>query len=143
MLSIHPLRQARITGDVVLTVEIESNGKVQSVNAVSGHPLLTRAALESAQRSGFDCCKCDGTVKLQLMYTFQLTGADDCCSAAKEPATAGQDQAIPRVLQERNHITVIEKPPCLCDPAMERTKERSWKCFYLWRCATTRLGIYE
>ncbi|MGA3090215.1 MAG: TonB family protein [Terriglobales bacterium] len=38
-------RQANITGDVELKLEIRKNGSIQSVSVVNGHPMLTQAAL--------------------------------------------------------------------------------------------------
>lgn len=46
-------RQARIGGDVVIQLAIGRDGKVESANVVSGHPMLKQGALESAQNSTF------------------------------------------------------------------------------------------
>jgi TonB family protein len=42
-------RTARIYGDIHLTLQIRKDGTIQSVEVVSGPPLLQHAALESAQ----------------------------------------------------------------------------------------------
>src|ERR1700723_821577 len=51
-------RQTRVTGNVELTISVKADGAIQSIDIVSGHPLLTRAALDSAQQSTFECRKC-------------------------------------------------------------------------------------
>jgi protein TonB len=55
-------RQANITGDVELKLEIRKDGSIQSASVVSGHPMLTQAALNSAQRSHFECRGCEDGV---------------------------------------------------------------------------------
>jgi outer membrane biosynthesis protein TonB len=44
-------RQAGITGEVVVKLEIRNDGSLQSAAVVSGHPMLIDAALKSAQQS--------------------------------------------------------------------------------------------
>jgi TonB family protein len=51
-------KQARIAGDVQLTLAVRPDGSINSATVVSGHPLLKQAALDSAQRSQFACEKC-------------------------------------------------------------------------------------
>src|SRR6202043_3580868 len=46
-------KQARIAGDVNLILAVRQDGSIQSAVAASGHPLLTQAALTSAQQSRF------------------------------------------------------------------------------------------
>src|SRR5712692_11252304 len=55
-------QQARITGDVDLMLTIQRDGSVESAVVVSGHPMLQQAALESAQRSQFECKGCGEAV---------------------------------------------------------------------------------
>ena len=124
-------RQTRITGDVELVLEVRNDGAVQSVNVVKGHPLLRQAALDSAQQSLFECRRCgEATVSYSVVYTFQLIGSEGCCKADE----AKQDQPLPRVTQSDNHVTVIDQPVCICDPAADLRKARSVKCLYLWKC---------
>jgi len=54
-------RQARITGDVRVEVLIGTDGTVESAKMISGHLLLKQAAIESAQKSQFECRRCDST----------------------------------------------------------------------------------
>jgi TonB family protein len=136
-------RQVRITGNVELTVDVRKDGTIQSAVVVSGHPLLQQAALNSAQRSQFECRNCnDVAVSVQLVYSFQLAGPESCCKAAEIAVKNDQpDQVFPRVIQLQNHITLLDRPACICDPPgkIGRTKVRSWKCLYLWRCGFPRL----
>lgn len=122
-------RQTRITGDVELALKIRGDGSVESVEVVSGHPLLRQAALESAKRSSFRCLRCtEAAVPYRLVYRFQVAEPADCCN----PPQAG----FPKVGQSENHITVVERGFCTCDQAATVVRRRSIKCLYLWRCKT-------
>jgi hypothetical protein len=138
-------RQTRITGDVELTLEVRKDGSVESANPTSGHPLLKQAAVNSATQSLFVCQKCvQGTFWYHMIYSFQLIGADDCCTASAANSNAQQqNQPEPRVVQSANHVTVIERVTCNCDPLIDPFKVRSLKCLYLWKCGRPRLLIYE
>jgi TonB family protein len=130
-------RQTRISGDVDLMLKVRPDGSVESATVVSGHPLLQQAALDSAQKSKFECRKCDEAASIQLVYTFQLVGPESCCKPTENHSENDQaDQPIPRVIQSQNHITVLDQPTCICDPAADVTKVRSLKCLYLWKCKT-------
>lgn len=64
-------RQARIMGDVVLRIGIRHDGSVASADVISGHPMLTQAALESARKSTFLPQESrEGTALYSLTYTF-------------------------------------------------------------------------
>jgi len=126
-------RQTRIIGDVHLMLKVRSDGSVESATVVSGHPLLQQAALDSAQKSQFECRKCDETdSSLELVYTFQLVGAERCCTSTENDPK--NDQPIPRVIQSQNRVTVVDRVACICDPSADVTKVRSLKCLYLWKC---------
>jgi TonB family protein len=129
-------RQVHISGNVELMLEVRRDGSVQSATAVSGHPLLVQAALDSARRSQFECQKCSETVSaLRLEYTFQLVGAESCCAATGDkPKNKEPDQLVPRVVHSKNHITVVDLTTCNCDPGDGYFMVRSLKCLYLWRC---------
>ena len=130
-------RQTRIAGDVELMLDVKADGSVQSVDIVRGHPLLRQAALDNAQHSKFECRKCgEELTLLRLVYTFQLVGPEKCCIETKDHADDVElDQLVPRVIQSQNHVTVVDQPVCLCDPAGTIEKVRSLKCLYLWRCS--------
>ena len=131
-------RQTRITGDVELLLEIKTDGTVHSVDVVSGHPLLKQVALDSAQRSRFECRKCsESGASIRLLFTFQLVGPEHCCTATEDNSKTNQpSQPVPRVIQLQNHVTVVDQPVCICDPAADVRRVRSLKCLYLWKCAT-------
>ena len=118
-------RQARISGDVELKVEIRKDGSVESAVVVSGHPMLTKAALNSANRSQFQCRGCEDEVTpYSLIYSFDLiAGPGGPC-----PETSGI-----HVTQSQNRITVSAKP-ALVYPYFSDFRTRSAKCFYLWAC---------
>ena len=48
-------RQAHISGDVRILVGIRRDGSVVSAELISGHQMLKSAALESVQKSTFEC----------------------------------------------------------------------------------------
>ena len=71
-------RTACVTGDVTIRVRVRLDGSISSAQEISGHPLLERAALESAQRSTFICRNCKEETSLELTYTFLLREDIDC-----------------------------------------------------------------
>jgi TonB family protein len=118
-------RQAHISGDVELKVEIRKDGSVESAVVVSGNPMLTQAALNSANRSQFDCRGCEDKVTAySLTYSFEFVASPDWPC----PKTSGVN-----VTQSRNLITVSAEP-ALVDPYFAYTTARSAKCLYLWPC---------
>jgi len=131
-------RQARITGDVVVKLQIRADGSVESAQIVSGHPMLKQAALESAEKSMFECRECDhaGTTYL-LTYKFQI--GDDCprygpnCEAVELPP--------PEIHQSGRTITLRVEPLCTYDPAVEIIRFRSAKCLYLWKCGHRQIAL--
>jgi len=119
-------RQARIQGEVQITVGVRRDGSVESVSLTSGHAILGRAALQSAQNSEYECRRCgDVVTSCSLVYTFQL-----------ENPAPGQSRAIP-ISQLGNHVTVTVESPTITvvntDPPSTFFK-RSAKCLYLWKC---------
>jgi TonB family protein len=130
-------KQARITGDVQLTLMIRPDGSVDSATVQSGHPLLKQAALDSAQRSQFACEGCGKEVRsVQMVYSFQLDPTVYCTESSGTPNADKREDSYPRLTQAGNHITVIDQPVGTCDPAFKITekKVRSIKCMYLWKC---------
>jgi len=105
-------RQARIMGDVRIQLRIRRDGSVDSAEILSGPPMLKQAALESAQKSTFECqswssglfvvgCR-DSVTLFVLTYTFGMRDdwdGLDCSSA---------------------------------------TRPRDSKCLYLWKCGAWR-----
>jgi TonB family protein len=127
-------RQARITGDVDLILTIRKDGSVESATVVSGHPMLKQAALDSAQRSQFECGGCGEAVASHAMkYKFQIIYREypkDCDAPTEKQPPAEVDLS-------RHQVTVSAWAIAFCgDPASRILKIRSAKCLYLWRCST-------
>ena len=125
-------RQARIIGDVDLMLAIRRDGIVESAVVVSGHPMLKQAALDSAQRSQFECRGCSEAVNsYALKYTFQITARDP----PKDCNTYMEEKHLPAEVDvSRHQVTVSAWEMWTCDPAVRIVKFRSAKCLYLWRC---------
>jgi TonB family protein len=129
-------RQARIQGDVSLTVTVRRDGTAESVVLVSGHPLLVPSAIESARQSQFDCATCsEGPTAYSLVYLFKLEETK-CCAVEETPPdkvrTIHEDPG--GVTVSGSHVTVTAKPACICDPSAGVLRVRSAKCLYLWKC---------
>ena len=119
-------RQARITGDVEVQVVIRKDGGVESAEVVSGHPILSQAALESAEKSEYECRGCTNPVTYSVVYTFAFWDDGDCCNVGER---------APEVKEAQGYITIAAAGQCICDPASYiRIRVRSAKCFYLWKC---------
>lgn len=140
-------RMANVFGDVVLKITFRPDGSFDSLSAVSGNPILTQAALDSARQSQFECRVCGASELSQsLTYSFLIfpAKADPCCCTSRPgvPATTPTTQ----VSQLQNHITIIEPPICVCPDACSEAwaqahaKYRSAKCLYLWRCGKRQIG---
>jgi len=126
--------QARITGDVDLMLAIRRDGSVESVVVVSGHPLLKQAALDSAERSQFECRGCgEDANPYALKYKFRIAPRDppkDCGAQA--------DESQPPVeLDLAGHQVIVSAWEIwTCDPTAQvvKVRFRSAKCLYFWRC---------
>lgn len=131
----------RLTGDVELALEVRMDGSLESVNAISGHPILQDAALDSARRSLFECRDCrGGSQSLHLIYSFQLGLPPKCSSETSKASNADEKQEDqPRVIHSQNRITVIDQGTGTCGDmtfAPHKKKARKLKCLYLWRCGS-------
>ena len=120
-------RQARIVGEVELKLGIRLDGSVESAVAVSGHPMLIQAALNSAQQSRFECRSCENEVtSYSLVYSFQFSAVpprDWPCPERNEP-----------VVTQSGHQVTVTAEPALVHPYFGYVSARSAKCAYLWRC---------
>lgn len=95
-------RAVRAKGDVVVEVSIDANGQVTSSQALSGHPLLRKAAEVSAKAARFEPSSSNLTTRQILIYRF-LEGREsegDCCvsspfviSVVGEPLTIDTTRA--------------------------------------------------
>ena len=71
-------RQARIQGTVVLQAVIGKDGKVQNPQVVSGHPMLTQAAIEAVKQWRYKPYSLNGEpveVDTQININFTLSGS--------------------------------------------------------------------
>jgi TonB family protein len=129
-------RQANIYGDVRVTVKVHADGQTE-VAFEQGHPMLKQSALDSAQKSRFECRECDSTATYQLVYSFRLAKGSDCCGAISVPAHVTlEPQSSAQNMQRQARITITADEICLCDPPTQLTKKsRSLKCLYLWNCS--------
>jgi TonB family protein len=116
-------QQARIQGDVEVTVSIRQDGSVESSVVARGHPILAPAALESAQKSHFECRGCsEAATSYSMVYTFRL-------AAEKE------DQSD-HVIRSGNHVTVVGGLPSFTCVLDSNLRVRAAKCLYLWKCGS-------
>jgi TonB family protein len=130
-------RTAHISGDVVLKIGVHQDGTVESSEFVSGAALLSRAAIDSATASTFDCPKCEEDVTFYvLIHSFQLIDRG-CCSANESDPKPQDGQAAPPAegaSLSGNRITLTADVVCLCDPVARVGRVRSVNCLYLWKC---------
>jgi TonB family protein len=125
-------RQARVTGDVKIALRIRQDGSVESAEVISGHPMLKQAALDSAQKSEFECRGCgDLGVPYSLIFTFGLRDDGSCRDVVEErPARApkclylwrcgvqsfstwhGSEDRPPEVTESAGHVTIFVSPWC-------------------------------
>ena len=122
-------RAARIGGEVKLELKVRSDGSVESVSVVSGHPMLQETALKSAQASTFKCADCGAeSVPYALVYSFRLETDEE---AQQNPAL---DEV--QISQDRHRITVVTGPQPIVCIYFSYISVRSAKCLYLWRCGS-------
>ena len=98
-------RQASITGNVKVQLQIQKGATIQSAEALSGHPLLKSAALESAQKSHFECRGCADPVTYVLTYSFVVKkfSSESCKLAPKQPEVSFSD----------DHVTITAEALCV------------------------------
>lgn len=65
-------RQTQIQGAVDVEIEIDSQGKVFSASATSGHPLLRQSAEKNIRSWRFDTSSSDKMRRLTVRYEFIL-----------------------------------------------------------------------
>src|SRR3989442_14893383 len=71
--------QARIAGAVELNIAVRPDGSIESIAVVNGHPMLNTAAIESAQKTEFQCKDCSEPLTAHRMtYKFELGEAVYC-----------------------------------------------------------------
>src|ERR1051326_7303765 len=71
--------RARIAGSVTLDVTVRANGDVESVTVVNGHPILVKAASDSAMHTRFECKDCsEAPTHYPMTYKFELGDPTSC-----------------------------------------------------------------
>jgi protein TonB len=71
-------KQARIQGSVVLHAVIGKDGKVQNLQLVSGHPMLTQSAIQAVKQWQYKPYYLNGQpveVDTNITVNFSLAGA--------------------------------------------------------------------
>jgi TonB family protein len=120
-------RQANLTGDVEIKLEIRRDGSIQSAVVLSGHPMLAAAALTSAQQSRFECRGCEDELTTQsLIYSFQIVAS---------PGWPCPESGGSHVTQSGNRV-MVSAEPSMVYPVFSSIRSRSAKCFYLWACGS-------
>jgi TonB family protein len=80
-------RQAKIQGTVVLKVQISKSGDVESLQLISGHPLLAPAAIDAVKQWKYKPYLLNGEpVEVETSVTVNFTLSD-------QPAAEGEDGA--------------------------------------------------
>src|SRR5271155_2183591 len=70
-------KQARIQGQVVLQAEISKDGTIQNLQLISGHPMLTNAAIEAVKQWRYKPYLLNGepvAVETTVVVNFSLSG---------------------------------------------------------------------
>jgi protein TonB len=70
-------RQARISGQVVLAATISKNGSIENLHVISGHPMLTQAALDAVRQWRYKPYMLNGEpteVETTVTVNFNLGG---------------------------------------------------------------------
>jgi TonB family protein len=125
-------RVARFTGQVEVAVTVHQDGTTDAV-VLSGHPLLTAAALESARQSRFECRECKASFSYSLIYSFELGATGDGCDG-HSPQVQQSSEQIDSEGRRQTRVTITSGTPCIiADP--QTTPSRSLKCLYLWKCS--------
>ena len=127
-------RIANVEGEVMVNVTVRQDGNAEAT-VMKGHPLLIKAALDSANESRFECRGCSGPLTYQLVYTFKRTSESNCCDGmgASVKVEQGQ-QSYDEQGRPQTRVTISAEKVCLCDPGFT-VKVRSLKCLYLWKCS--------
>jgi len=138
-------------GDVKIGLLIKKDGSIESTWVIAGPPMLIQAALDSVNKSKFECRACqEDSMPYTVTYTYNIpeepTVKPDPCCCTYIP---GRDNTPhpPTVTQSGNHITVSAEVPCICPDQCglkrveEDSKYRSFKCLYLWKCGNHHYGV--
>ena len=132
-------KMARIAGDVAVTVRVRRDGSVESARLENGHPILARAALDSAKQSEFECSGClEEVANYSLTYKFKILTRDPPKNCFGEPDPPLPQPEVDLTLHQ---VSVLAWQMWTCDPSVKITRFRSAKCWYLWRCGVREQAV--
>jgi TonB family protein len=134
--------QARIAGSVEMNIAVRPDGNVESIALVSGHPMLKSTAIESAQKTQFECKDCrEPSMLYHMTYKFELGDALGCKGIDADGYDIYDASGGAQVTQTQAVVTIRGRPYATCDPTEKISflKFRSAKCLYLWRCGKRQL----
>ena len=63
-------RAVRASGEVIVSIKIDRNGKVTEASADNGHPLLKKTAEAAARLSRFESSETENEREVKLTYIF-------------------------------------------------------------------------
>ena|ERR1700678_850177 len=125
-------RQARISGDVTVSIHVRPDGTVASAEALSGHLMLRPAAVDNAMKQGFECRECTAESEYLLTYSFgfieDLTAynkfedrpvrAAKCmylwkCGLVRVNAFDGCAPHPPEITRSLGHVRILAFPACV------------------------------
>jgi hypothetical protein len=130
-------RAAHVSGDVILAVNLRGDGSVDTATVLSGPQMLRQMALESALKTKL---RWDGCAILpassQLIYRFELGEAIYCLQSIELFSNGKPERPYPQITFTANVVDVYDRPIGTCDYAadVEKTRARSARCLFLWRC---------
>jgi TonB family protein len=124
----HIAKTARIEGDVRISLIVSTTGTPENVQVMSGHPMLTQAAIDSVKQWRFGLSRPDREANHTVVFRFRLPPG-----TALEPAPPLKDYLQPQLPCT---VTIWGEPPGIEDggPYSPCPKKRSVLCLYLWRC---------
>ena len=97
-------RAANARGEVIIAVQVDPEGNVQSAKLLSGHPLLQRVSEEAAKQWTFSSLK-EGTKERAVRLTFDYRTVDKGPNPKNEfttvfrPPYKVEIQAHPRIIE--------------------------------------------
>lgn len=125
---------AHVFGDVELTVAVRSDGRVDSVEVVSGPQILRQAAVDSAKRTQFACRDCkEAPTAFRMLFRYELAETEYCTGTTNSVGSA-PGGTYPRVAESMNTVTITGQPIGTCDMAPDRIPVRTAKWLFLWKC---------
>jgi TonB family protein len=126
-------RQARISGEVKLALDIGADGRVTDVKVLSGHPMLQQAAVENVKLWKFHCDDCGIGLAFhhEIKYAFSVAGnvtqGSHCASGI------GPGFPLACYLFPRSVDLFVEGPveDVIRDPGGEPVHSWLWRLFHI------------